>query len=120
MIYIDLLVVVSFLLDCSAIRSRNSFCFASNDWTPSGVMSEMAGVRARIELLAKGRTSVAGAGKEAGALRRRRAYMVMAFEGVDEGKLWLWLWKLKKVKGSAGGCSLLIQRLASQKHNQGD
>lgn len=80
----DLLVLVSFLLDCCAIRSRNSFCLTSKDLTPSGVMSEMAGVRARIALLEKGRTRVAGAGaaKEAGALRRRRANMAMEFEGL--------------------------------------
>jgi hypothetical protein len=75
-----LLAVDSLLFLASASFCRNSFCFTSNDFTPSEVTSDRAGVRERIVLLENGRSKVAGALNAAGAFIRRLENIVMLDE----------------------------------------
>lgn len=63
----------AFCLACSASRSRNSFCAASNEVTPSGVMSANAGERRRGVVVLKVRTIVEDALREPELLINRRA-----------------------------------------------
>lgn len=62
----------SFFLDCSASLARNSFCFASKEDTPSGVMSANAGARNKGVVMLKARIE----GRQLELLIMRRANMV--------------------------------------------
>lgn len=68
----------AFFLACSASRSRNSFCLASNDVTPSGVMSANAGDRRRGVVVLSVRRRVEGVlVSELELFTSRRANMVV-------------------------------------------
>lgn len=62
----------SFFLACSASLARNSFCFASKEDTPSGVMSANAGARKKGVVVLKARIE----GRELELLIMRRANMM--------------------------------------------
>jgi hypothetical protein len=51
-------VLSGFFLDCSARRWRNSFCLASKEETPAGVMSAKAGERRKGVVVLKARIDV--------------------------------------------------------------
>lgn len=77
--------LASFFLDCSAAtRSRNSFCLASKEDTPSGVpvTSARAGVRERGAVVVKARRRVFWVLRELGVFRKRRANIVMLLVGL--------------------------------------
>jgi hypothetical protein len=77
---------LAFFLLCSAAkRSRNSFCFASNDFTPSGVISERAGERHNKDVDANVRMKLLWVVSELELLRIRRANIVCGVVGVDGG-----------------------------------
>jgi len=73
-----------FFLLCSANFVRNSFCFASKDATPLGVMSPNEGVRDRDVDDVNGRIALM-AGIELEALATRRASIVLILRGGDVG-----------------------------------
>lgn len=73
-------------LDCSIIRSLNSFCFASNDFTPAAVMSASAGARhSGVDVVKARRTFVLLAELERFAKRWTNMLMVLRNESVGYG-----------------------------------
>ena len=63
----------TFFLDCAATLARNSFCLASKDVTPSGVISAKAGDRRRGVLALNARVNGFEALREEELLASRRA-----------------------------------------------
>jgi hypothetical protein len=78
----------AFFLDCADTFARNSFCFASKEVTPSGVMSANAGDRKRGVLVLKARVHEFEALREEELLARRRANILNVWQRVFQ--YWSW------------------------------
>jgi hypothetical protein len=69
-------------LVCAATLARNSFCFASKEVTPSGVMSAKAGARKRGALVLNARVNGLEALRDEELFARRRENILDVFRRV--------------------------------------